>query len=47
LNIHLVVRGEKWYGEPGEEKEGNFSAKKGLRALIVERDVLVGPDIRD
>jgi hypothetical protein len=47
LNIHLVVRGEKWYGEPGEKKDGNFDAKSGLRPLIVERDVLVGPDMRD
>jgi hypothetical protein len=47
LNIHLVVRGDKWYGEPGEKKDDNFGAKSGLRPLVVERDVLVGPDIRD
>jgi hypothetical protein len=47
LNIHLVVRGEKWYREPGEKKDGDFDAKNGLRPLIVERNVLVGPDMRN
>jgi hypothetical protein len=47
LNTHLVVRGNKWNGEPGEKKDGNFDAKNGLRPLVVERDVLVGPDGKD
>jgi hypothetical protein len=47
LNIHLVVRGEEWYGEPGEKEDGNFDAKSGLRPLIVERDMLVGSEVKD
>jgi hypothetical protein len=30
FDIQLVVRGNKWHGEPGEKKDGNFGAKGGL-----------------
>ncbi len=40
--IQLVIRGDKWYGEPGKKEDGDFGAKGGLRPLVVERYVLVG-----
>jgi hypothetical protein len=46
FDIQLVVRGDKRYGESGEKKDGNFGAKDGLRPLIIERYVLVGPEMR-
>ncbi len=40
FDIHLVVSCNPWDREPGEKEDGDFGAKDGFRALIVERHVL-------
>ena len=40
MDIHLVVSGNSWDGEPGEKEDSDFGAKDGFRVIIFERHVL-------